>query len=81
MAVEGEHVPIDQWTSGGMTTTGGVGGTQRTMNRPLHSSLRDGEDDEEDFIEILPDVIKGWLLLEKAGPHGEESRHVPHTDR
>lgn len=23
-------------------------------------------DDEEDFVEILPDVIKGWLLLEKA---------------
>ena len=25
------------------------------------------EDDEEDFIEILPDPVKGWLLLEKAG--------------
>lgn len=26
----------------------------------------DGESDEEDFVEILPDAIKGWLLLEKA---------------
>lgn len=31
-------------------------------------------DDEEDFIEILPDVIKGWLLLEKANiDHMERS--------
>ena len=26
----------------------------------------DVESDEEDFVEILPDAIKGWLLLEKA---------------
>ena len=29
---------------------------------------RDSEsEDEEDLVEVLPDVIKGWLLLEKAG--------------
>ena len=32
------------------------------------------DDDEEDFIEILPEPIKGWLLLEKAGlDHMERS--------
>lgn len=25
------------------------------------------DDDEEDFVEILPEPIKGWLLLDKAG--------------
>ena len=34
----------------------------------------DPEEDDEDFVEILPDVIKGWLLLEKANvDHMERS--------
>lgn len=33
----------------------------------------DPEEDDEDYVEILPDVIKGWLLLEKA--------NIGHTER
>ena len=36
------------------------------------SIAEEDEDDEEDFVEILPDVIKGWLLLEKANLDGME---------
>jgi hypothetical protein len=37
----------------------------------------DPEEDDEDFVEILPDVIKGWLLLEKANVDHMERSLIP----
>ena len=48
---------------------------ETTWNWNLQSNTsiaEEDEDDEEDFVEILPDVIKGWLLLEKANLDGME---------
>ena len=41
-----------------------------------NSRLDEAHANEEDLIEIPPDVMKGWLLLEKSGLNGLKKKSV-----